>query len=204
MSFILEALKKSENRRRRKSGQNPRTILEPSPRNNVRSRVWVLVILALLLVNAALLIWFFGSWQQSSSQTVEILSAETTPVQTDITESVGPQPFFPSTQKNTAPVSVVTQKQIAVATALPVPRNENKIYSFGQLPVAIKKQIPPLQMSLHAYNRDDASASLVQLNDLIMREGDMVADNIHLEQITADGAVLRYDGYRFLLGRRGN
>ena len=59
-------------------------------------------------------------------------------------------------------------------------------------------------MSLHAYNRDDATASMVQLNDRIMREKEMVTANISFEQITSDGVVLRYDGYRFLVPRRGN
>ena len=204
MSFILEAMIKSENRRRKKSGQSPRTILEPIPRHNAKSRAWVLGIVSLLLVNAALLFWFFAPWQQSSSQTTETLSADVAPVRTDVTESVVTQNSFSPTPKETAPVSVVPRKQQLVAKSLPVPRNEKKVYNFGQLPVAIQRQIPPLQMSLHAYNRDDATASLVQLNDRIMREGDMVADSIRLEQITADGAVLRYDGYRFILSRRGN
>lgn len=204
MSFILDALKKSENKRRRKSGQNPRTILEPIPRNNIRSRTWILGILTLLLVNAALLLWFFGFWQQPSSQPTEALSADVAPIGADIEESVVPQAIYSATQQNTEPVVAVTPKQQPLAKALPVPRSEKKIYSFVQLPVAIQRQIPPLQMSLHAYNRDDSAASLVQLNERIMRAGDMVADHIRLEQITADGAVLYYDGYRFLLPRRGN
>ncbi len=40
--------------------------------------------------------------------------------------------------------------------------------------------------------------------DRILREGDKVTDTIRLEKITADGIILRYDGYRFLLPRRGN
>ena len=207
MSFILEALKKSENKHRRRSGQNPRTIHEPVPHNKAKSRAWVLGILLLLLVNTALLLWFFGPWQQSSSsQTTELLSMDTAPVKAQAMEfeSVTSQAAPSLRQNNTAPIAVVTQKQPPVAKALPVPRNENQVYSFGQLPVLIQKRIPALQMSLHAYNRDDKSTSMVQLNDRIMREGDMVTNNIRLEQITAEGVVLRYDGYRFLLPRRGN
>ena len=207
MSLILEALKKTENKHRRKNNQNPRTIHEPVQRKNGKSRAWILGILLLLLVNAALLLWFFGPWQQpSSSPTTELVSSDTAPVETNTieSESVIPQVAPSSRRNNIAPTAVVTQKQQPVAKALPVPRNENQVYSFGQLPVSIQKRIPALQMSLHAYNRDDANSSMVQLNDQIMREGDMVTDNISLEQIAADGVVLRYDGYRFLLPRRGN
>jgi len=204
MSFILEALKKSENKRRKKSGKFSRTIHEPSPRNNARSRSWVLGILLLLTVNAVLLLWFFGPSKQPD------LPADTAQVEADISKLTLPQTNPLTTQNNTEQLSVLTQKQQqndqeqkAVKT-LPVPRNDNQVYSFGQLPISIQKQIPALQMSLHAYNRDDASASMVQLNDRIMREGDRVTENINLEKIEADGIVLRYDGYRFLLPRRGN
>jgi hypothetical protein len=45
---------------------------------------------------------------------------------------------------------------------------------------------------------------MVQLNNQMMHEKEMVNPDISLEQITAEGVVLHYDGYRFLLPRRGN
>jgi len=201
MSFILEALKKSENKHRRNGRQNPRSIHEPMPRNKARSRFWVLGILLLLTVNAVFLLWFFAPWQKSPArQSTDVLSTDT---QLMKTTSPPPQAIVPAEQSHVVPKPVRTEEKPAVQ-ALPVPRNDKQVYSFGQLPVSIQKKIPPLQMSLHAYNRADGSASLVQLNDRIMREGDAITDNILLQKITADGAVLRYDGYLFLLPRRGN
>ncbi|MDX2495288.1 MAG: general secretion pathway protein GspB [Desulfuromusa sp.] len=204
MSFILEALKKSENKHRKNSGRNPRTIHEPMPRKNGRSRFWVLGIL-LLLVNAALLFSFFGRpWQPApASQPTQVISTDTAQVKTNKLVSAPPQTVSATEQNNIAPTPQKIKEQPAVK-ALPVPRNDKQVYTFGQLPVSIQKKIPPLQMSLHAYNRADASSSMVQLNDRIMREGATVTDNIRLEKITADGVVLRYDGYLFLLPRRGN
>ncbi|MCF6266919.1 MAG: general secretion pathway protein GspB [Desulfuromusa sp.] len=200
MSFILEALKKSENKHRENSGRNPRTIHEPMPRKTDRSRFWGLGIL-LLLVNAALLFWFFGSRQPvPASQPTRVIATDTVKVKG---ESVPPQTVSSTVQNDIAPTLQKAEKQPAVM-ALPVLRNDKQVYRFGQLPVAIQKKIPPLQMSLHAYNRADASSSMVQLNERILREGDRVADKLRLEKITADGVVLRYDGYLFLLPRRGN
>ena len=203
MSFILEALKKSENKHRQKEGQNPPTIHEPIPYKKSKSRTWGIAILVFLLVNAALLLWFFVPWQQLSlPQQAELLSPETAPVNPSsiqrkpATVSNAPSTVTPNQHRETNSEPVVNE--------LLVPRNEKKVYSFEQLPTSIQRRIPPMQMSLHAYHRDDSSASMVQLNDRIMRAGDMVADRISLEQITADGVVLRYDGYRFLLPRRGN
>lgn len=111
-------------------------------------------------------------------------------------------------QVNSEPASADSQSQPKagkeqLVKALPAPRSEKKIYSFDQLPVSIQKQIPTLHMSLHAYNRNDATASMVQLNNRMMHEKEMVTPDISVEQITAEGVVLHYDGYRFLLLRRG-
>ncbi len=211
MSFILEALKKSENKRRRKSGKISRTIHVSIPRNNTKSRSWILGVLFLLLVNAALLIWFFAPWNQSPLlQTEEQVSVETGQVNSNFIESTVSQVSPSATQDNAVqPLEAIHKqhppdKKQLIVNPLPVPRNEKQIYSFRQLPPSVQRQIPVLKLSLHGYNRNIASASMVQLNDRIMHEGDVVAGNIRLEHITADGAVLRYDGYLFLLPRRGN
>lgn len=202
MSFILDALKKSENKHRKNSGRNPRTIHEPMPRKNGRSRFWVLAIL-LLLVNTVLLLSFFGFWQQAPSpQPTGVVTTDAVKSKADKPVSIPSQTVSSTEIHDVAPTPQKVKEQPAVK-ALPVPRNDKKVYNFGQLPISIQKKIPPLQMSLHAYNPADASSSMVQLNDRIMREGAMVADNIRLEKITDAGVVLRYDGYRFLLPRRG-
>lgn len=204
MSFILEALKKSENKRRRQNGQISRTIHEPLPRKNPKSRSWLLGIWLFLLINAVLLLWFFVF---STQPDLSIVNADSAAAPS---QSASSQPHFSATRNHPVTLPDVTQppqqdeQKPVVVKALPVPRNDQQVYSFGQLPVSIQKQIPALKMSLHAYNRNDGSASLVQLNDRIMREGDRVADSLELEKIEADGIVLRYDGYRFLLPRRGN
>ena len=43
---------------------------------------------------------------------------------------------------------------------------------------------------------------LVGINDRTLREGDSVEPGLVLEQITPDGMVLSYKGYRFLRGTR--
>ena len=212
MSFILEALKKSEKKYRRKGGEKPRTIHESVPHNSARFRSWMVAILILLVINTALLFWFFGDRQKLPlSPTTDISLLETPPGKTGESVSASPPTNIPATENNIVSTSAVvqnpqmdTKEQPAVIKPLPTPHHDQQVYRFGQLPVSIQKQIPPLQMSLHAYNRTDANASMVQMNDRIIREGDAVTDNIRLEQITADGVVLSYDGYLFLLPRRGN
>ncbi len=210
MSFILEALKKSENKYRRKGGQKPRTIHESVPRKSRRLRSWMVAILILLVVNTALLVWFFGYRQKLPlSPTTDVSLIETSPEKAGESVPTSLPAKIPPAQNNIESTSAAAQKpqtytkeQAAAIKPLPTPRHDQQVYRLGQLPGSIQKRIPPLQMSLHAYNRTDANASMVQLNDRIVREGDTITDNIRLEQITADGVVLNYDGYLFLLPRR--
>ena len=208
MSFILEALKKSEKKQQKKNGQTVRTVYEPAPVRKGSPRFWGAGLLILLLFNGALLLWFFAPWQQSSQSVIPVSAEQTEVRQTESrtgTTRVSPPP----TEKETPTTTATDRQQTAVVQPqpevkpLPAPRNDKKVYRFSQLPVSIQRRIPTLKMALHAYNRENPSASLVQLNDHILREGEMVTDKIRLEKITAEGAVLHYDGYHFLLPRRG-
>ncbi len=207
MSFILEALKKSESKQQKKSGQTVRTIYEPAPSRRKLFRLWGLGFFVLLIFNGVLLLWFFGPWQQSSQPN---LSPTVTRTNYDTAKISPSRPAAAPVEKEVVSVPPTDrQKPVEVTqgsdvASLPVPRSEKKIYSFSQLPAAIQRRIPPLKMSLHAYNRDNPASSMVQLNDHILHEGDTVTDKIRLEKITADGVVLHYDGYRFLFPRRGS
>lgn len=211
MSFILEALKKSENKRRgKKSGRSSRSIYEPDSQRMARSRFLFLGIVFVLFMNAALLIWFMGPWKQSQI-TVSETSVADSPQRREHSNEEGSVQMSSSVlkphsddRKRVAQNQPQNSNGQIGAKALPLPRSDKQVYRFSQLPVAIQKQIPELRMSLHAFNRSDAAASLVQLNDRMLREKDMVTADVSLEQITSDGVVLRYDGYRFLLPRRRN
>lgn len=214
MSFILEALRKSENKRRKKTAQMPRSIHEPVAYKITKPRSWPLWALFFLVVNAAVLVWLFGPWKDTPSLPVAELSqvsiARVEPPPPKISATVTPQDISPLLQKNQDSPAVVVRTPAQESTlkpetnALPVLRNEKQVYSFQQLPATIRSQIPDLQMSLHAYNRADTRASMVQLNNQIYREGEQINGKLLLEQITAEGAVIRFDGYCFLLPRRGN
>ncbi len=205
MSFILEALKKSESKQQQKNGQTVRTVFEPAPSRKKSVRFWGIGFLVLLIFNAGLLLWLFVPRQQESQP---VASSTVLHTQDPITEVAPTDPAVTPVKKEQAvPTSrhnqPVEAAQSPVKTSLPVPRSEKKVYKFSQLPTAVQSRIPPLKMSLHAYNRDNSASSMVQLNDHILHEGDNVTDKIRLEKITDAGVILSYDGYRFLFPRRG-
>ncbi|HXY75472.1 MAG TPA: general secretion pathway protein GspB, partial [Steroidobacteraceae bacterium] len=60
--------------------------------------------------------------------------------------------------------------------------------------------IPPLRLDLHAY-ADRPQDRWVMINMHKLREGDSLPNGVHVDSITRDGAVLSYNGSRFLLAR---
>lgn len=210
MSFILDALKKSENKRRKKSAQLPPSIHEPVAYKIARPRSWALWILALLAVNALLLTWLLGlrfdAEPEADVVTAESAVVEGVPAEVrSAVESAEP----PAEKAAVVPEPKVQEKiaaEVAVVDGIGEPvtaSDSDRIYRLMELPQAIRRQIPELKMSLHAFNREERAAGLVQLNNRIYREGDKIGAMLKLDEITAEGAILRYNEYRFLLPRRG-
>jgi general secretion pathway protein B len=79
---------------------------------------------------------------------------------------------------------------------------EKTVMNATDLPPTIQQEIPRMAISVHAYSATPANR-LVGINDQLLREGDSLAQGIRLEEITEDGMVFSYKGYRFRTGTRG-
>ena len=73
--------------------------------------------------------------------------------------------------------------------------------AIAELPVSIQQEIPKMSISVHAYS-GTPKERLVGLNERMLREGDYLAPGLLLEQITPDGVIMSYKGYRFRRGVR--
>ncbi|MDP2238758.1 MAG: general secretion pathway protein GspB [Burkholderiales bacterium] len=90
--------------------------------------------------------------------------------------ATAPAPPLPSAGTGTA------QDQIAMAMA--------------ELPLSIQQEIPGMSIAVHAYSSQPKDR-LVSINNRLLREGMSLAPGLTLEQITPDGMVFSYKGYRF-------
>lgn len=81
-------------------------------------------------------------------------------------------------------------KQAAEAAA------PDKSVALVDLPLSIRQQLPPLAVAVHAYS-GTARERLVSINGRMLREGDLLAPDLRLEQITPEGMVFAFRGYRF-------
>lgn len=215
MSFILDALRKSDAQRRLGS---PPALMTPQPGASAPARPRTLSygLLAAALIAAGIVIGAWRPWQAEERPVVAADTAAVKPV-APIQSAPPPAPAPPAVlapatavkPQAPAPISkpvrvreqsrktvAATPKKAAVPAAPVV-----EVVAFSDLPVSVQLEIPPLSITAHAYS-PVARDRLIGINDRVLREGEQVTPSLLLEQITPDGMIMSYKGYRFRRGVR--
>ena len=218
MSFILDALKKSEERRRQhEEAHQPRQkLLDLSWSGSRRGPVWLLLVVLLGALAGGW--WLRGASLQPPPESLPVAPAapprpvaaavgsETPPA----LEPYRPAPFAPvpvgSLGETASPVSgktpVTAERAVPVAVRAPVsapggksPEARPRPVASG-IPAALRGRMSSLTMSLHFYTEEPARR-MVRIDNRIVREGQVVADQLVLEEITPSGAIFSFAGERF-------
>ncbi|MFH7321596.1 general secretion pathway protein GspB [Desulfurivibrio sp. D14AmB] len=209
MSYILEALKKSE--RQRRLGAVPRldTPQEPPSRSPAASRPgWLrpLLLLNLLLVVALLayLLLPVGSGREQPGPLLEALEEKQLPLPAQPAESATPQPrpeegplapaaatSEPQPQPQQEPAPLPLPELSPPALVGPPPR-------WSELPAGLRQQVTPPSLEVHVYSENPARR-FVMIRGRQYREGDTLPDQLRLDQITPQGVVLSWHGEPFRL-----
>jgi general secretion pathway protein B len=219
MSYILEALKKSDKQRQRLAAPTLLTAQAAvaAPKQSAFLRY---ILLGVALVGAGIVIGWLRPWQQE--QPVPAVAAtrpEPGPRQTAAAPAPVPVPTSALIKQDLpAPARRETHrappKAVAAVkkkTATPVPQKpagtdaakDQSVVAMSELPVPIQQEIPSMKISVHAYSGQPKNR-LVDINDQLLREGMTVAPGLTLEQITPDGMIFSYKGYRFSRRVRGS
>jgi general secretion pathway protein B len=74
--------------------------------------------------------------------------------------------------------------------------SDQPLLTIAELPPAIRQELPPLSISVHAYS-PRAAERIVGINNKLLREGGNLPPGLTLEQITPEGMIFSYKGYRF-------
>lgn len=218
MSFILDALRKSEIERQRQSG--PSIAELPVAREDRRLPVALLAIGLLLVVNVGVLLFFLlrdaGVPEPGGTPAaVAAAPAAAVPGPAPGLASASP-PIAPATGENSAqapatdfPDPATLPPEAPDPTLLPdtpvATANAGVTYSDDPAPttasvVALTAGLPELSVDLHIY-ADDPAKRAVFINGRRYTQGDSIVEGPRVEEITRDGAVLNYRGQRFLLPR---
>jgi general secretion pathway protein B len=199
MSYILDALKKSDQQRNLGTPPTLQFAQAMMPAQK-RPSIFYYGLLAVVLLGAGVAIGLLRPWQ------AEQMPAETVPIAPGAPLTIPPQ-AAPTTMAASPEVPANTAHENEAAPVRQKPGNpatneqEQQALSFDELPAQIQREIPEIAVQLHAYSSKPAER-LAYINSKKLREGDSVMPGLTLEQITPDGMIFNYKGYRFRRGIR--
>jgi general secretion pathway protein B len=229
MSFILDALKKSESDHQRQSGPALFEVKVAAPRT--RLPLWAIAIAGLLAVNLAIVMWML--WRHPATRT-----ADTGAGAVPVPAAAQPQPAAAATTPAPAPASVplpapAAQPPAAAPSPVLVPNpgatgggsdnpddyapatepaappllgshvrrgTADGVPLYQDAAAAPGTRIPQLRLDLLVF-APRPQDRFVMINMHKLREGDSLPEGVRVDRITAEGAVLSYSGSQFLLSR---
>ncbi len=210
MSYILDALKKSELERGNGAIPSVQTIHSSALNYHQQRRLlWPWILIAVLLANVFILVYFL----QAGSDTETVRASERTTENSrdlDLNQNRVPAETPPA---QAASVPASTPPAIAVSTPVAQPPAEIKpaparatpaattsvrepLLDIDELPAEIRRQVPSMVFSAHVYSTNPVQRSLV-INNRFMEEGDAFSHDLILSEITSSGAIFAFRGYRF-------
>ena len=219
MSYILDALQKSENERKNQDLPDLNALHHrPVAQSTHKSKIWPIALVAILLLNIGGFWYIRDSTPVPQEAAIPIHDAEpemqpvaenrvnpvTNPAEAQaevnpVTRGllITPQDAFRQTETVNNKPGDNLEEAPGDLQAEPVIEEQNRPVSrITALPTNIQRQIPDLRFSSHLY-ADDRSFRMVNINGNMFHEGDMIAEGIRLERISEAGVVLSYLHYTF-------
>ncbi len=218
MSYILDALKKLEEKRRRETAPYLLSEERPARKNRTLHIPWRYVIVFSFLLNAGIFLLWLHPWRSEREVGAGMVNvagkvpargrldmggegvAETQAFhgqkQDEITKTEGgPSKGYGAGYDGGAaavsdrPPGLSSDKQ----------DNDKRVISVNELPLSVRQRLPDLTISGHFYN-SRPSFRIVTVGGRTLHEGDAAAPGLRVERITPDGAVFSFEGYSFQRG----
>jgi general secretion pathway protein B len=226
MSFILDALKKSEIERQRQS--MPGLMDAPTALRRGRLPLWALLLGSLLAVNIVVLVVVLmkngAPWIAASSVKQDTSPANLKPPAVD--EHFSPLNGAPVYAPEIPVPPAESSAAIGSAAALVAPRaiaqraaphsfrrpdpvltdeeaadNDEVLPSISEINLTGAQALPEMHLDVHVYATKPADR-FVFINMRKYKEGNTLQEGPVLERIRRDGVVLNYQGLRFILPRQ--
>jgi general secretion pathway protein B len=224
MSYILEALKKSQ--RERALGEVP-TIDSALPaggmqRHTVAGGPWVAVAALVAGVALALAITWLWQWRATADETARPPAALAPPpdrvARAPEPQAIAVLPPTGDLPVRSAPAAVAKDRSSRTAAASVQPPAEPLrraaeprptllvepdadapfAPSLSELPADVRRAIGPMVLNVHVFS-ERTSERFVFINNRQYGEGDSLPDGLRLVRITPLGAVLSFEGVKFLI-----
>jgi general secretion pathway protein B len=229
MSFILDALKKSEIERQRQS--MPGLIDAPAALRRGRLPLWAILLGSLLALNIAVLIIVLMRNAAPSAAAPPVAAARHETPPADIKQPAVDEHFSPlgaapvyapeipvppaesasSNESAPAPAALHAGVQRAAPRTFHRPDpvlteeeptdNDEVLPSINEINLTGAQALPEMHLDVHVYATKPADR-FVYINMHKYREGNTLQEGPVLERIRRDGVVLNYHGLRFILPRQ--
>ena len=191
MSFILDAIKKSENERLRSRQPDVHSLQDSAPPKQAESstgnRLLLLIIATVIIVATAWWLWLQIA-PQLSPRLVELLQGSQTE-QTAVNADAAPtNTSLADASSSTFSKTNDTANIKSYLAYDELPPN-SQIKELWQLPADFQSTIPELEFSFHVFSNDPAERMII-INGRRMREGQMVSRGLTLRVITETGVIL--------------
>jgi general secretion pathway protein B len=226
MSFILDALRKSENERKR--NQPPGLADARIHRGNKNRNLWIPLVAVLVGINVSLLIVM---WVTSDEPAAPAPASVAAPVATAPTVATAPErpaavsaspaagrtsrrlidelePEPPQSRATAsappaAPAATPQSWTPAVTTTTPAQTQNtgDSIPGYTEVVLNGSVNVSPLRLDMHVYS-DATEERFIFVNMAKYREGDTLSEGPRVVEITALGVILNQQGTRFLLMRQ--
>jgi general secretion pathway protein B len=206
MSFILDALRKSE--KERQQGAVPGISDVPAVVHERRTPTWAVAVIAVLATGVLFLGW--GWWQDRGSEPDVaavrpggLLPATTAvPPATDsgAVRNLAREPATASAAPTAAVTPVVTAPVTVDTQSEPETEAPAMVIGAPTMVEAIANglPVPPLTLELHVYSAVPADR-FVRINSASYREGEVLSEGPTVNTITEEGVILSFLGQNFLL-----
>lgn len=216
MSFILDALKKSETERQEQGSAEFTSV--PTSSGSTSPARWLWLLAALLAVNFAVLIGILLKPDEPATSVAEIAQPEIAETSAGLEGPSVEEPSFADlvadaiveieerpVSTSPAPATEIESASTAV-TAPPQTRRQpvartTSVPTIDQLRLDGSLQLEELHLDIHVYS-DEPAERFVFINMDKHREDSRIDEGPIVREITIDGVILEYQGRTFLLPRQ--
>ena len=180
MSYILDALNKSEQERARKRAPGLAALHGDQGRTSFRLKHFLIILLVLIGVNLVGLFAIFGD---------RLTPADEQP----IVSAVEPEKIdLPPESESALLISPVP------SVAQPLTVSDYDAVPLQELPSQLRARLPAIEITAHIY-ASDAELRMVKIDGVSRHEGDVLGADFRLLEITETGVVLEFEGQAYIL-----
>jgi len=192
VSYILEALKKSEQERQQGDVPGLQTV-QPLLLDSSQPSKWPYVVITVLALSLVFVLGWMRPWAQQQEKLAGSQEAIVERGQADIEQQTSTQAQMPVAEPAVImPQPVIVKKQVPVEPSLSL----DTVPHLRDMPSLMQQAIPNMEFAGHVYSSNPEQRSVI-INGSSMAEGETVIDDLKVEQITNKGVVFSFQNHLF-------